>query len=158
MAGILVYVLTKDGGFNKTSLGAISEAAKLTGELGGEAAAIVVGSDASDDKLASLGSYGASKVYKVDGPEGVAQPVVDAMAKIIADNDIECALFGGGVLGLEIGAGLAARLDIGVTMEVTGVKVDGGKLVVERPVLQDSQVVDVGLLGRGLIISPLNPF
>ena len=38
MAGILVYALHDDeGNFNKNSLGAISEAAKLAGELGGEA-------------------------------------------------------------------------------------------------------------------------
>ena len=43
MAGILVYALHDDeGNFNKNSLGAISEAAKLAGELGSEAAAIVV--------------------------------------------------------------------------------------------------------------------
>ena len=37
MAGILVYALHDDeGNFNKNSLGAISEAAKLAGEIGGE--------------------------------------------------------------------------------------------------------------------------
>ena len=44
MPGILVYALHDDeGNFNKNSLGAISEAAKLAGELGSEAAAVVVG-------------------------------------------------------------------------------------------------------------------
>ena len=44
MAGILVYALHDDeGNFNKNSLGAISEAAKLAGEVGGEASALVVG-------------------------------------------------------------------------------------------------------------------
>ena len=71
MAGIIVYVLEKDGEFNKNSLGAISEAAKLAGQIGGEATALVVG-DVPDDKLATLGSYGASKVFKVNGPAGLA--------------------------------------------------------------------------------------
>ena len=49
MAGILVYALHDDeGNFNKNSLGAISEAAKLAGELGSEAAAVVVGEVADD--------------------------------------------------------------------------------------------------------------
>jgi hypothetical protein len=49
MAGILVYALHDDeGNFNKNSLGAISEAAKLAGEVGGEAAALVVGDVAAD--------------------------------------------------------------------------------------------------------------
>ena len=41
MGGILVYALHDDeGNFNKNSLGAISEAAKLAGELGTEAGAV----------------------------------------------------------------------------------------------------------------------
>src|SRR5215208_1508402 len=160
MAGILVYALHNDEGeFNKNSLGAISEAAKLAGEIGGEAAALVVG-DVSDEAAAGLGAYGAAKVYRAkDAPEGLAQPIVDAMAKVISDNDISYALFGGGLLGFEIGAGLTARLNAGVTMEVTAVNVQDGKLVAERPILQDSQIADVGYVEEpGIIIGRLNAF
>ena len=160
MADILVYALHDDEGvFNKNSQGAISEAAKLASETGGTASAVVVG-DVSDDAAAGLGKFGASKVYRCkSAPEGLAQPIVDVMAKVITDNSIGYALFGGGLLGFEIGAGLTARLGAGVTMEVTAVKVDGGKLVVERPVLQDSAIVDVGYVSEpGIIIGRLNAF
>src|SRR6476620_4812748 len=160
MGGILVYALHDDEGeFNKNSLGALSEAAKLAGELGTEAAAVVVG-DVSDDAAASLGNYGVSKVYRAkEAPEGLAQPIVDVMAKVMSDNDFSYALFGGGLLGFEIGAGLTARLNAGVTMEVTEVKVSDGKLIAERPVLQDSAIVDVGYVGEpGIIIGRLNAF
>ena len=85
MAGILVYALHDDeGNFNKNSLGAISEAAKLAAEIGGEATALVVG-DVSDDAAAGLGNYGAAKVYRAKSvPEGLAQPIIDAMAKVIS--------------------------------------------------------------------------
>ncbi|HYU59892.1 MAG TPA: electron transfer flavoprotein subunit alpha/FixB family protein [Solirubrobacterales bacterium] len=160
MPGILVYALHDDeGNFNKNSLGAVSEAAKLAGELGAEAAAVVVG-DIPDDACAGLGAYGAKKVYRAkDVPEGLAQPVIDVMAKVIADDGYSYALFGGGLLGFEVGAGLTARLNAGVTMEVTEVKVDDGKLVAVRPVLQDSAVVDVGYVDEpGIIIGRLNAF
>jgi electron transfer flavoprotein alpha subunit len=160
MGGILVYALHDDeGNFNKNSLGAISEAAKLAGELGSEAAAVVVG-EIGDDACAGLGAYGAKKVYRAkSAPEGLAQPIVDVMAKVIGENDISYALFGGGLLGFEIGAGLTARLNAGVTMEVTEVKVQDGKLIAVRPVLQDSAVVDVEYVGEpGIIISRLNAF
>jgi electron transfer flavoprotein alpha subunit len=136
MAGILVYALhDDDGNFNKNSLGA-------------------------DDAAASLGDYGAKRVFRAKSvPEGLAQPIVDAMAKVISDEGFGYALFGGGLLGFEIGAGLTARLNAGVTMEVTAVKVADGKLVSERPVLQDSAVVDVGYVGEpGIIIGRLNAF
>jgi electron transfer flavoprotein alpha subunit len=160
MAGILVYALHDDeGNFNNNSKGAISEAAKLAGEIGTEASVVVVG-DVADDKVQELGKFGAKKVYRAkDAPEGLAQPIVDVMAKVMTDNDISYALFGGGLLGFEIGAGLTARLNAGVTMEVTAVKVDGNKLIAERPILQDSQIADVGYVDEpGIIIGRLNAF
>src|SRR4051794_8367544 len=160
MPGILVYALHDDeGNFNKNSLGALSEAAKLAGELGAEASAVVVG-DVADDAAAGLGAYGVKKVYRCkEAPEGLAQPIVDVMAKVMTENDYGYALFGGGLLGFEIGAGLTARLGAGVTMEVTNVKVSDGKLVAERPILQDSQIADVGYVEEpGIIIGRLNAF
>ena len=159
MSGILTYVLHYEGEFNKNSLGGVSEAAKRAKDIGVEAHAVVVGEGISDELAKSLGKYGATKVWRASGPEGLAQPVVDVMSKLIADNDYDYALFGGGLLGFEIGAGVAARLGGGVTMEVTQVKAQDGKLVAERPILQDSQIVDVGYKGKpGIIIGRLNAF
>jgi electron transfer flavoprotein alpha subunit len=159
MANILVYALQYEGAFNKNSLGAVSEAAKLASEIGGEAHAIVVGEGVSDDLCSSLGNYGATKVLRAEGPEGLAQPVVDAMAAAIGAGDYGYALFGGGLLGFEIGAGLAARLDAGVAMEVTAVRAEGGKLVAERPILGDSAISEISFRsGLGIIIGRLNAF
>jgi electron transfer flavoprotein alpha subunit len=157
---ILVYALHYQGEFNKNSLGAVSEGARLAKELGGEAAAVVVGGDdLTDDMCASLGKYGVTRVFRGKAPEGLSQPVVDVMAKVISENGFKYALFGGGLLGFEIGAGLTARLNAGVTMEVTAVKAQDGALVAERPILQDSAIVDVGYVGEpGIIIGRLNAF
>src|ERR671917_441354 len=158
MAGILTYALHYEGAFNKNSLGAVTEAGKLAKELGTEAHAVVVGENVPDDLASQLGAYGASKVFRVNGPEGLAQPVVDAMAKVMTSGGHDYALFGGGLLGFEIGAGLAARLNAGVTMEVTAVNVEGGKLVAERPILGDSAISESRYKGKGIIIGRLNAF
>jgi electron transfer flavoprotein alpha subunit len=161
MSAILTYALHYKGEFNKNSLGAVSEGAKLAKELGGEAAAVVVGDgdDLTDELCASLGKYGATKVYRAKAPEGLGAPVVDVMAKVIGDEGYKYALFGGGLLGFEIGAGLTARLNAGVTMEVTEVAAQDGKLVAKRPILQDSAIVDVDYVSEpGIIIGRLNAF
>ncbi len=158
MAGILVYALHYEGAFNKNSLGAVTEASKLARELGTEAHAVVVGEGVADDLASQLGAYGATKVFRVEGPEGLAQPVVDAMAQIMSDRGHDYALFGGGLLGFEIGAGLAARINAGVTMEVTNVRVEEGKLVAERPILGDSAISESRYKGKGIIIGRLNAF
>jgi electron transfer flavoprotein alpha subunit len=158
MSGILAYALHYDGAFNKNSLGGVSEAARLAGELGCEAHAVVIG-DVSDELAATLGNYGVTKVFRAkDAPEGLAQPVVDVMAQVMDDNGHDYALFGGGLLGFEIGAGLAARLNAGVTMEVTQVNVEDGKLTAERPIHGDSSISTSRYKDRGIIIGRLNAF
>jgi electron transfer flavoprotein alpha subunit len=159
MADVLTYVLHREGEFNKNSLGAVSEAAARAQDIGGECHALVLGGDDLTDELCqSLGAYGATKVFRAKGSEGLAQPVVDAMAKVMDENGHQYALFGGGLLGFEIGAGLAARLRAGVTMEVINVRAEDGKLVAERPILQDSKISDSRYKDKGIIIGRINAF
>src|SRR6478609_10329618 len=159
MTNILVYALHYEGAINKNSLGAVSEGAKLAAELGGEAHAILVGESVPQDLAASLGNYGAKKVLVAEGPEGLAQPVVDAMGAAISGGDYKYALFGGGLLGFEIGAGLAARLGAGVVMEVTNVRAENGELIAERPILGDSAISEIKYRSDvGIIIGRLNAF
>jgi electron transfer flavoprotein alpha subunit len=160
MSDVLVYVLHYEGAFNKNSLGAVSEGAARAAEIGGECHAVVVGGpDLSDDLCKTLGRYGASKVFRAEGPEGLAQPIVDVLDKVISENGQRYAIFGGGLLGFEIGAGLAARKQAGVTMEVTAVRADGGELVAERPILGDSKISVSRYRGDlGIIIGRINAF
>ena len=159
MSDILVYALHYEGAFNKNSLGAVSEGARLASELGAQCHVLVAGGDDLTDELCgSLGAYGAAKVFRARAPEGLAQPVVDAMATVMETGGHEYALFGGGLLGFEIGAGLAARLNAGVTMEVTNVVVEDGKLAAERPILGDSSISTSRYRDRGIIIGRLNAF
>jgi electron transfer flavoprotein alpha subunit len=159
MADVLTYVLHYEGAFNKNSLGAVSEAAARAAETGGQADAIVVGGeDLTDELCKTLGAYGATRVFRAKGTEGLAQPVVDAMAKVIEENGHKYAIFGGGLLGFEIGAGLAARMNGGVTMEVVSVRADGDELVAERPILGDSQLSVSRYRGFGIIIGRINAF
>ena len=160
MPDVLTYVLHYEGALNKNSLGAVSEGAARAAEIGGECHAVVVGGDDLTDELcATLGAYGAKKVFRGKGPEGLAQPVIDVMAKVIDDGGHGYALFGGGLLGFEIGAGLAARKQAGVTMEVTALKAQDGELVAERPILGDSKISTSRYRGDlGIIIGRINAF
>jgi electron transfer flavoprotein alpha subunit len=160
MPDVLTYVLHYEGQFNKNSLGAVSEGAARAGEIGGECHAVVVGGeDLTDELCQTLGAYGATKVFRGKGPEGLAQPVVDVMAKVIDDHGHAYALFGGGLLGFEIGAGLAARLGAGVAMEVTAVRAEGGELIAERPILGDSAISEIKYRSEvGIVIGRLNAF
>jgi electron transfer flavoprotein alpha subunit len=160
MPDVLTYVLHYEGELNKNSLGAVSEGAARAKEIGGECHALVLGGDDLTDELCqTLGGYGATKVFRAKGSEGLAQPIVDAMAKVIGEHGHSYALFGGGLLGFEIGAGLAARMNAGVTMEVVTIRAQDGKLVAERPILQDSKLSVSRYQGDlGIIIGRINAF
>jgi electron transfer flavoprotein alpha subunit len=157
MANILVYALAHEGKVNKNSLGAVSEASRLAGELGGAAHAVLVGSDLSG-LPEQLGAVGASKVWTIDAPEGIAATAIDGISALVEAEGYDYILFGGGLLGFEIGAGLAARLGGGVTVEVTSIAVDGGKLVSERPIFGDSLLSHSHYKGKGIIVARTNAF
>jgi len=160
MADVLTYVLHNEGAFNKNSLAAVSEGAARAADIGGACDAVVLGGeDLTDELCQSLGAYGARRVFRAKGAEGLAQPVIDALAKVIDEHGHKYALFGGGLLGFEIGAGLAARKQAGVTMEVTAVRAEDGELVAERPILQDSKISVSRYQGDlGIIIGRINAF
>jgi electron transfer flavoprotein alpha subunit len=140
---ILVFLEHHDGELQKGSLGVLTKAAQLGGQ---EVAGAVVGSDVSG--LASeAGTYGAGKVYVVEGDAFEAplpQPRVDALAQIVRDGGFDTVFFANSVLGADVAAGLAARLDAGLNWDLVDIANEDGKLVGKRPALQDSVYVDVG--------------
>ena len=161
MADILVYALHYEGAINKNSLGAVSEGARLAVRAGRRVPRARRRRRRPHRRARAARSAPTARRRSTAprAPEGLAQPVVDAMAKVIADNGHGYALFGGGLLGFEIGAGLAARLGAGVAMEVTAVRVEDGKLVAERPILGDSAISEINFRSDvGIIIGRLNAF
>lgn len=158
MTNILVYALHHEGTVNKNSLGAISTAAKLASELGGEAHALFVGEDVSDAAAGSVGAYGATKAFRAVAPAGVPQPIVDALDTVLNQGDYGYVIFGGGLLGFEAGGAIAARRGGGLGVEITGLRVEGGELVAERPILGDTQISDIHFKGLGVIAARLNAF
>ncbi len=161
MSDVVAFVLHHEGAFHKSSLGMLSAASRLSAELGGTCDAVVVGPRAElpRELCARLGDYGATRVLRADGPAGFGAPVVDAMAAAITAHGHSYALLSGGVVGAEAGAGLAARLDAGICVEATGLRVAGGELVAERLILGDTQVAHVHLRSPvGVVVGRVNAF
>ena len=137
----LVFVETYGGEPQKASLGVLSKAASLDGDV----TAVVCGSGLSG--VEELGRYGASRVLAADDPalaSPLPQPLVDVLATLISERGFENVLFAGSVLGADVAAGLSARLDAGVNWDLTDLELRDGALVGKRPALGDSVLVDVG--------------
>jgi len=112
----------------KSSLGVLSKAASLgDGELTG----VVTGSDVRP-LAEQAGKFGAAKVYVADDAQldaPLPQPRVDVIAQLVRDKGIDTVLFANSVLGADVAAGLAARLDAGLNWDLVDVASEDGKLV-----------------------------
>jgi electron transfer flavoprotein alpha subunit len=138
----LVFLEHHEGELQKGSLGVLSKAASLDGEV----VAAVMGSGVAE-LAPRAGEFGASRVYVVDDPAFEAplpQPRVDAMERVVGESGAEAVLFAGSVLGADVAAGLAARLGAGLNWDLVDVELQDGKLVGTRPALSDSVYVSVG--------------
>ena len=138
----LVFLEHHENELLKPSLGVLSKAAGLGGEVTG----VVLGSRVGD-LGAQAGKFGAGKVLVVDKPELQAplpQPRVDALASIVRDRGFDTVLFAASVLSADVAAGLSARLQAGLNWDLTDLVQQDGGLVGKRPALGDSVMVDVG--------------
>ncbi len=150
----LVSVAFRDGRFDERSLGAVSQAAKIAAELGGCCDAVVVGreNDLTDEKCAALGALGARRVFRVRGAPGLAGPVIDAIDFLTAREKYRLALLSGGVLAYEAAGALCARLDAGFCADATGLRVESGDIVAERPIFADTQISHVRMCSPTAVV------
>jgi electron transfer flavoprotein alpha subunit len=138
----LVFLEHHESELVRNSLGVLSKAAAL----GGDVAGVIAGSGVRD-LAAQAGEHGAARVYVADDPALAAplpQPRVDVLASLVTDKGFDTVLFGQSVLAADLASGLAARLDAGLNWDLTDIRLEDGKLVGTRPALADSVVVDVG--------------
>ena len=139
MSAVLVYALHYEGAFNRTG------SVRCPRGLGSPPSSAASVTRSSSVRHLRRARFPARRVQRVEGlPRRGARGPGAAGGGRDGGGDrraaaTSCALLGGGLLGFEIGASLAARLDAGVCMEVTDVRVEEGKLVAERPMVQDSQ-------------------
>jgi electron transfer flavoprotein alpha subunit len=129
MSEVLVLAERTDGVVRKASLELLTLARRL-----GEPTALVCG-PADDDTTRVLGTYGATKVYVVEGPElddYLVLAKVDALVAVVRQSAPAAVLVTSGPGGKEIAARAAVRLDSGIiTDAVDVVPADGGPLATQ---------------------------
>jgi electron transfer flavoprotein alpha subunit len=138
----LVFLEHHEGELLRSSLGVLSKAAELDGDVAG----VVLGAGVKE-LAAGAGAFGAAKVFVADKPELEAplpQPRVDALARLIQEQSFDTVVFAASVLSADVAAGLSARLGAGLNWDLTDLVRDDGSLIGKRPALGDSVYVDVG--------------
>ena len=138
----LVFLEDHEGTLQKDSLGVLSKAASLDGDV----EAVLLGGEV-EGLAAEAGRYGAKRVHVIEDvllARPLPQPRVDVLETLIHEDGFDTVLFAATVLSADVAAALAARLDAGLNWDLTDVVLEDGKLVGKRPALGDSVYVDVG--------------
>ena len=149
MSEILVLVEHADGAVKKVTLELLTLARSL-----GTPAAVWLGSGASADALATLGEYGAEKVYVADSADlddYLVAPKAEALASLIADKAPTAVLIASTADGKEIAGRVAIKAESGIITDAVGVEADltatqsvfGGSTVVKSKVTRGTPIITV---------------
>ena len=149
MSEILVLVEHSDGAVKKVTLELLTLARSL-----GTPAAVWLGAGCSDAAVATLGEYGADKVYVADSAElddFLVAPKAEAMARVLADSQAAAVLIPSTAEGKEIAGRLAIKAGSGVITDAVGVAADlsatqsvfGGSTVVTSKVSTGTPIITV---------------
>jgi electron transfer flavoprotein alpha subunit len=153
--GVFVITEQRDGEFRKVSFEAVSEGRRIADGLGADVTAVIAGAGV-EDLAEELKKYGPDKIMVADDP-ALAEYTTDAYTNVIAaliqSVDPAVILIGASVQGKDQGARLAARLDAGLAMDCTAIKLDSGSLTCTRPMFGGKIFADVEIEGFPQIIA-----
>jgi electron transfer flavoprotein alpha subunit len=149
MSEILVLVEHADGAVKKVTLELLTLARSL-----GTPAAVWLGAGATADALATLGEYGADKVYVADSADlddYLVAPKAEVLARVVAESQAGAVLIPSSAEGKEIAGRLAIKTGSGVITDAVGVAADltatqsvfGGSTVVKSKVSTGTPIITV---------------
>ncbi len=155
MPNILAVAEQREGQLRRASLEVVTAARKVADALGGEVHALLIGGGNTAALAAELGRHGADVVLAGESaalaeyaPEGYARAVADA-----ARAGYWAILFAAGSVGRDLAPRVAARLDAPLASDVTALAVEGGDLVITRPVYGGRVFAKLTLAGEPRIVS-----
>jgi electron transfer flavoprotein alpha subunit len=153
--GVFAITEQRDGEFRKVSFEAVSEGRRVADGLGTDLTAVVLGTGI-ESLAEELKKYGPDKIWVADDP-ALADYTTDAytniMSGLVQTADPAVIILGASAQGKDLAGRLAARLDAGVAMDCTAIKLDNGSLTYTRPMFGGKIVADVGIEGAPQIVA-----
>jgi electron transfer flavoprotein alpha subunit len=155
---VLVVAEAAGGGLAAISAELIGAGRKIAGDLGVDLEALLPGSDigAAPQALAALGP---ARVLVADDAALADLPAdvcVGLLAAVVAERSPSAVLFGHTPAMREVAVRLAFRLGTGVTTDCTSLRVDGGQVVMTKPVYGGAAMAEYAVEG-GLTIATIRP-
>ena len=155
MSHVLAVLEQRDGALRKVSHEVVTGARRLADALSGEVHALALAADGVKG-ADQLGRFGADQVvtatnagYGAYAPEGYAQTVAER-AKA---GGYRAVVFAATAQGKDLAPRVAAKLGVALAADVTEVVVEGGAVVVTRPVYAGKALLKVTVTGTPACVS-----
>ncbi|MEX2610140.1 MAG: electron transfer flavoprotein subunit alpha/FixB family protein [Gemmatimonadota bacterium] len=156
MATILAVAEGRDGKLRAISAEVVSAARTLAEQLGGDVHAVLVGGPGTKEAAAELGTWGAARVHVAEdaafekySADGYAATVAEA----VKAGSYHTVLFPASAMGKDLAPRVAARLDLPLATDATGLEVEGNELVITRPVYAGRAFVRLVLKAEPRLVS-----
>lgn len=155
MAKILAFVESRDNKIKNSGFETASKAYSAAKELGCEAEVLLIGSGISST-AAELGNYGITKAVVVDDTK-FEKYSVTAYAKAIAEaakqRGADIIFLSATSMGKDVSPRVSARLEAGLAVDCTNLKIEGGDIIATRPVYAGKAYVDMKVTSQIKIFS-----
>jgi electron transfer flavoprotein alpha subunit len=142
---ILAFAEQKNNKLKKTAFEVVKAARTVADQLKAELVALVVG-DSVHAIAGELGAYGANRVLAVEEPR-LGKYSTTAYAKAIAEiakkEQVDIVFLSATAMGKDCGPRVAVKLDAGIAVDCTALRVDGADIIASRPVYAGKAVTDV---------------
>lgn len=143
MSDILVFIEHQNGKVKKTSFELLSKAKSLA--EGGKVTALIVGAQTAE-AASQVGAYGATDAVTIENDKLSTYNCIayaEAIEKVVKEQNPSVVLGTASPAGKEIFPRLAGKLGAGLASDCTGLKIESGKLVAEKPIYSGKAIVDV---------------
>jgi electron transfer flavoprotein alpha subunit len=156
VANVFAFAETRSGELRKVAYEAVTVARQIADTNSGEVHALLVGPAGIAAHAAKLSQRGADTVF-VGEHAGFAHYNAEATADLAADRlrtgGYSAAIFSTSAQGRDLAPRVAAKLRVPIVADVTGIRVDGGALVVKHPMYIGKTIATVRMSARPAVVS-----
>jgi electron transfer flavoprotein alpha subunit len=156
MGDVLAIVEQREGKLRGISNEVVSAGVQVAGITGGAVHALLLGAPGVAGDAAGLGRFGAEKVWVGESEDLAAyhpEVYAHAVAHRVESGGYGAVVFPATAQGKDLAPRVAAKLDVPLASDVTGIEASEGSLAVARPVYSGKAFATVGFSASPAVLS-----
>ena len=159
MKNVIAFIEHKNGTARRSSLEAVAAARSVAGELGGTVHAVVAGPHAAA-VAETLKGAPADVIHVLDDAALAAagvDPLVDALESVARSVGPSLVIVANTMIGRDVGSRFAARVDAGITADITGLEVRDGRVACRSPKLGGTTITTCAFKNTDYGVAAIRP-